>query len=141
MGCFVIPLLSTIILLPVLGAIIISLFPKGKEEGIRRFSLILLTIDFCLSLFLFFGFKADEASMQFVEYIPWIKQFGISYHLGIDGISLLLVMLTTFLSPLALLSSWKAVKENVKGFCLTVLLLQAGMLGVFCSLDLLLFYI
>jgi NADH-quinone oxidoreductase subunit M len=79
--------------------------------------------------------------MQFVEFFPWVKEFGISYHMGIDGISILLILLTTFLSPLAILSTWSAVTERVKGYMVSLLFLEVGMLGVFCALDFFLFYV
>jgi NADH-quinone oxidoreductase subunit M len=86
-------------------------------------------------------FDSNTWEMQFVENIPWISQFGISYHMGIDGISVLLVLLTTFLSALAILSTWSAVTEGVKGYMISLLFLEVGMLGVFCALDFVLFYV
>src|SRR5687767_15899777 len=79
--------------------------------------------------------------MQFVERVPWIPAFGIDYYIGIDGISLLLVVLTGFLTPIALLSSWEGVEKKVKEFSIFILLLEAAMIGVFVSLDLFLFYV
>src|SRR6185295_18636684 len=79
--------------------------------------------------------------MQFVERRPWIPAWGISYHLGVDGLSLWLVLLTTFLTPLCLLGSWTSVKKRVREFVAFMLLLEAGMLGVFVALDLFLFYV
>src|ERR1044071_1240929 len=97
---------------------------------------------FIISLPLWFWFDRDNADqMQFVQNIPWIQTIGANYHVGIDGISLLLVLLTTLLGPLAVLSSWDAIQERVKEYYVFMLMLQAGMLGVFISLDFFLFYV
>ena len=96
--------------------------------------------NFLLSLLLFFYFQSETAGMQFVENVPWIPSLGVSYHLGVDGISLFLVLLTTLLSAVAILSSWTAITERVKEYYIFMLLLEMGMLGVFVSLDLFLFF-
>ena len=96
---------------------------------------------FLVSIPLWTRFDAGSADYQFVEHRAWMPSLGISYHLGIDGISLLLVLLTTFLVPLVLLSAWDAIESRLKEFVVTMLLLETGMLGVFVALDLFLFYI
>ncbi|MEK7364099.1 MAG: NADH-quinone oxidoreductase subunit M [candidate division NC10 bacterium] len=135
------PILSAVTFLPVLGAVILALLPRRRAALVRWFAFLVAAATFAVSLLLYTGFDAASADYQFPERLPWMPSFGISYHLGIDGISLLLVLLTTFLSPLALLSSWRAVEDRVKEFSITMLLLETGMLGVFVSLDLFLFYI
>src|SRR5207249_2056025 len=97
-------------------------------------------VTFALSLPLYFGFDRDNPGYQFEEYRMWMPTLGVSYHIGIDGISLLLVLLTTFLTPLALASAWDGIEDRVEGFVATMLILETGMLGVFVSLDLFLFY-
>jgi len=97
--------------------------------------------DFLLSLYLPVNFDANSPGMQFSVVKPWIGSFGIFYRLGVDGISLFLVLLTTFLSVLSIYSAFSAITEKVKGFYISFLLLEAGMLGVFVSLDLFLFYV
>ena len=135
------PLLSLVTFLPAAGALIVAALPRHRESTTRWVAFLAATATFVLSLALYTGFDPAEPGYQFVEQRPWMPTFGISYHLGIDGISLLLVLLTTFLSPLALLSSWRAIETGVKEFAVTMLLLETGMLGVFVSLDLFLFYI
>ena len=134
-------LLSLLLLTPLAGGIILLFIDKNKENVIRYFGLIVSTLAFVISLFLFFNYDLTKGGFQFVEKIEWIQNLHISYNVGIDGISLLLVMLTTFLTPLTLLSSWKSINHKVKEFTFFMLLLEVGMLGVFVSLDLFLFYI
>ncbi len=135
------PILSAVTFLPVLGAVILALLPRHRATLVRWFAFLVAAATFAVSLLLYAGFDAASADYQFPERLAWMPSFGISYRLGIDGISLLLVLLTTFLSPLALLSSWRAVQDRVKEFSISMLLLETGMLGVFVSLDLFLFYI
>ncbi len=138
------PLLSTIVFLPMLGALGLLAIPNrdGERNGlVRQLALGISLAVFAVSLVLWSRFDTTSADFQFLEKAAWIPAFGIEYHLGVDGISLWLVVLTGFLTPLALLSSWQSVESNVKGFSFFVLTLQTGMLGVFVSLDLFLFYI
>ncbi len=116
-------------------------FDKQEKHGlIKSFAFAIALINFILSLYLYFNF-VPENGFQFEINRTWIQSLGISYHLGVDGISLFLVLLTTFLSALAILSSWSAIQEKVKGYMVTMLFLEAGMIGVFVSLDLFLFYV
>ncbi|MBI5788524.1 MAG: NADH-quinone oxidoreductase subunit M [Candidatus Schekmanbacteria bacterium] len=135
------PILSMIVFLPLLGILGMFFIPRHKEEIIRRYTFGVMFLDLILVVKLFAYFDSNTAQMQFVEQIPWIDLLGVSYHLGIDGISLLLLFLTTFLGTISVLSAWKAIKERVKDFMVCMLLLQVGVLGVFASLDLFLFYI
>lgn len=134
-------LLSTVIFLPLIGSLILLFIKKEKLALLKYSALAVSTITFILSLFLFFQFRENEIGFQFVTKFLWIKSLNISYHIGIDGISLLLILLTTFLTPLTILSSWESIKNNVKEFLFFFLVLETGMIGVFASLDLFLFYI
>jgi len=133
--------LSLVTFIPALGAVLILLLPRGRGTGPKALALLISLVTFALSLPLWFKFNPASPEYQFVEQRAWMPTLGISYHLGIDGISLLLVLLTTFLMPLVLLSAWHAIESRVKEFAITMLLLETGMLGVFVSLDLFLFYI
>jgi NADH-quinone oxidoreductase subunit M len=135
------PLLSTIVFLPLAGALALALVPRERHEAIRGFTLGLTTLVFALSLSLYAKFDDAVPGFHFVETAKWIPAYGISYKLGIDGISILLVLLTTFLMPITILSSWTAIAQRVKEFHIAMLLLETGMLGVFTSLDLVLFYV
>ena len=134
------PILSIITYIPLLGAIAIMLFLR-RDNTIRWFANIVVVVDFIVSLRLIQGFVKDRYAIQFVEKVPWIESFNVQYYLGVDGISILLVLLTTFLGVLAILSSWTAIQERVKEYYIFMLLLQTGMLGVFFSLDFFLFYV
>jgi NADH-quinone oxidoreductase subunit M len=135
------PILSVITYLPLLGILVICLIDSRRHDLMRWVAFLCAVVTFLVSLPLYFMFDAGTWQMQFVERTPWITDFGISYHMGIDGISLFLVLLTTFLSALAILSTWSAVTEGVKGYMVSLLFLETGMLGVFCALDFILFYV
>ncbi len=135
------PLLSLIVFLPALGALLLLLIPKEAQRMQKLFALGVTLVTFVISLPIFLQFDSATEAFQFVERRPWIELLGASYHVGVDGISLLMVMLTTFLSPIILLSSWSAIQKSVRGYLFSMLLLETGMLGVFVSLDLLLFYV
>jgi NADH-quinone oxidoreductase subunit M len=134
-------LLSIVTLLPLAGAIIILFLPKEGKNAVRSVAMVASVLDFLVSIILFFRFQLGTSAMQFVERYEWISSLGISYHLGIDGISLFLVLLTTFLTPLCVLGSWKSIQERVKEYMFFMLFLEVGMIGVFVSLDLFLFYV
>ena len=137
------PVLTSLIALPIVGALVL-LFIKDDEahEGIvRRVALIVSVLVFAETLLLWSRFDAGSDQFQFVEQYAWIPAFGINYLVGVDGISLLLLVLTGFLTPLALLSSWESVHRKTRAFCVFVLLLESAMMGVFVSLDLFLFYV
>jgi NADH-quinone oxidoreductase subunit M len=135
------PLLSAITFAPLVGALILLFVNRKSHELMRWIALIFMILDFAISLVAFFHFDPTSSSMQLLEQHMWVKNWGISYKLGIDGISLFLVLLTTLLGPLVILASWKDIKTRVKEFLVCLLFLQVGMLGVFVSLDLLLFYV
>jgi NADH-quinone oxidoreductase subunit M len=135
-------LLSIITFLPLIGVILLFFMNKNSHAVLRAFTLVVSLIVFLVSLPLVMGFQ-NNAEFQFVERIPWITAgpFQMNYHVGIDGISLWLVILTTFIMPIAILSTWTAVEVKVKEYMICLLLLEVGMIGAFISLDLFLFYI
>jgi NADH-quinone oxidoreductase subunit M len=134
-------ILSAVTFLPVLGAALVFLLPRRAEGLVKVTALATSLVTFAVSVPLFTRFDASLSAYQFVEQRAWMPTLGVSYHLGVDGISLLLVLLTTFLMPLVLLSSWHSIERRWKEFAITMLLLETGMLGVFVALDLFLFYV
>ena len=136
-----IPLLSVVTFLPLAGAAILIFVNKDKREAIRWITLGVTGADFVASLPLFFSFHAGNSQMQFLESVPWIPEYGITYLMGIDGISLFLVLLTTFLTFVSAIACWRDIQDKLKAFMICLLFLETGMIGVFVSLDLFLFYI
>ncbi|MCA0352052.1 MAG: NADH-quinone oxidoreductase subunit M [Chloroflexi bacterium] len=132
-------ILSLVVFLPAVGAIILA-FMRGQRGAARIFALGWSTLVFAVSLPILFNFKHDAAGLQFYEYFNWIPDWGVRYELGLDGISLWLVLLTTFVTPLAIWSAWN-VEEKTNNFLMLILLQETGMLGVFLAQDLFLFYI
>jgi NADH-quinone oxidoreductase subunit M len=135
------PLLTSLVLVPLAGAAAIALIPREREALIQRVALVVSLAVFAGTLLLWSRFDASSADFQFVERHAWIPSFGIDYFVGVDGISLFLIVLTGFLTPLALLSSWESIHSRVKAFAMFVLALEAAMVGVFIALDLFLFYV
>src|SRR4029450_3678787 len=135
------PLLTYLVLAPLAVAAAIALISREREALIQRVALVVSLAVFAGTLLLWSRFDASSADFQFVERHAWIPAFGIDYFVGVDGISMFLVVLTGFLTPLALLSSWDSVHHRVKEFSLFMLALESAMIGVFISLDLFLFYI
>jgi NADH-quinone oxidoreductase subunit M len=135
-------LLSIITFLPLVAALILALFLRGDDPAARKnakwLALLATTATFLVSLFVLFGFDPKDTGFQFVEEGEWI--LGLQYKMGVDGISVLFVMLTTFLMPLTIASCW-SVEERVKEYMIAFLVLETLMLGVFCALDLVLFYL
>jgi NADH-quinone oxidoreductase subunit M len=134
------PILSIITFIPLAGALLLIFINKDKENLMRTIALILTIVTFVISLSLYFNFDSQNPDLQFVEKSSWIG-YGIDYHIGIDGISLLLVLLTAFLMPIAILSSWKYIGKRVKEYLIFMLLLETGIIGVFVSINLFLFYV
>jgi NADH-quinone oxidoreductase subunit M len=135
------PLLTTVVFLPLVGALVLLGVPRQQQTAIRGCALVTMLLTFGVSLVLYLVFDADLPQMQFGERVAWVRSLGIYYHLGVDGISLPLVLLTTLLSPIALLEAWYSVETKVKEFAMFMLVLETGMLGVFLALDLFLFFI
>ncbi|HSL91400.1 MAG TPA: NADH-quinone oxidoreductase subunit M [Candidatus Limnocylindrales bacterium] len=134
-------LLTVLIFFPLAGALLLVLLPRNDHRLLRNVTFAVTLAEFLLSLPVALSFDGATAAMQFVSRAPWIPAYGIEYHLGIDGISLWLVMLTTFLMPIAILSTYAAVEKHVKEFMVFMLVLEVGMEGVFLAVDLFLFYI
>ncbi|HEY7500943.1 MAG TPA: NADH-quinone oxidoreductase subunit M [Vicinamibacterales bacterium] len=139
-------MLSLIVFLPLVGAVL-ALLAGGRgdrperEPLVRNVALLTSLVTFAATLWLWWRFDPASADFQFVERYDWIRTFNIQYYVGVDGISLFLVVLTGFLTPLALLSSWESVHKGVKTFSFFILALETAMLGVFVSIDLFLFYV
>src|SRR3990170_1236260 len=139
------PILTYITFIPLLGAIILMFVPKKEETFIKYFANIVAIIDMIVSFFLIPYFNSNTYKMQFVERFTWFEMKSINlevfYFFGVDGISILLVLMTTILGFLAILSSWTAITERIKEYYIFILLLQTGMIGVFFALDFFLFYV
>jgi len=141
MSIFGVPILSLLIFFPLVGAFVLLFIKKENLGALRTVAFIISIVEFIFSLPLFFAFDTTTAAMQFVESTWWVQSYGISYKLGIDGISLLLVLLTTFLTVLCILCSWSAITFRVKEYMISFLFLETGMLGALMALDLILFYV
>jgi NADH-quinone oxidoreductase subunit M len=134
-------MLTALTFLPLAGALLMLVFMRGRPNAYRTMALVTTIFTFALSIYIATQFRTGTADFQFVEDVPWIASLGVSYHVGIDGISLLLVLLTTLLSVVAILGSWNSIKDRGLAFFISLLVLETGMLGVFVSLDLFLFYL
>ncbi|HZW36447.1 MAG: NADH-quinone oxidoreductase subunit M [Deltaproteobacteria bacterium] len=134
-------LLTVLIFFPLAGALLLFFLPRENPRLIRNVTFLVTLVEFFLSLPVALNFDGATAAMQFVSRTPWIPAYGIEYSVGVDGISLWLVMLTTFLMPIAILSTYAAVEKHVKEFMVFMLVLEVGMVGVFLAVDLFLFYI
>ena len=134
-------ILTLITFLPVAGAALLLFMRKASTGAIRNIALGVSLVTLLLSLPLFSEFDVSNPGMQFEQSVPWIPSLGIQYHVGIDGISLFLVLLTTVLTPIAILSSWNSIEKRVREYYLFMLLLETGMIGVFVALDFFLFYV
>ena len=132
--------LSLLLAIPVIGAVLIAFLPRRNARALFAAALIASGVNFLLSMKILSEFDAGSGAMQFLERMPWMPSFGIEYIVGIDGISLFLVLLTTLLMPIAILASWP-VQARVKEYLVFMLLLETGMLGAFVALDLFLFYV
>jgi NADH-quinone oxidoreductase subunit M len=135
-------ILSIITYTPLVGAVVLLLPPFKRNDDAARWAANLFGFaGFLVSLPLWFWFDRSAEGFQFVERYAWIPSIGVQYLFGVDGISTLLILLTTLLGFIAILSSWTAITDRVRQFYVFLLLLQAGMLGVFCALDMFLFYV
>jgi len=133
-------ILTLVTFTPLLGAIALLLFSRSNLKAVRGFALAVALLTFVLSLHLIAHFDPAQSGFQFVVDVPWIAAAGIDYHMGIDGISVYLILLTTALTPLAILASW-SLTDRTKEYFLFMLVLETGMIGVFAALDLFLFYL
>ena len=133
-------LLSLILFTPALAALVLLLVPRERVRQIRWLAFVFSLVPLALSLVLWFSYDPAQAGFQYVEKAAWYDVVNASYHLGVDGISVSMVLLTALLTPLAILISW-SIEENVRTYMVLFLLLQTGMLGVFLALDLMLFFV
>ncbi|HEX9614855.1 MAG TPA: NADH-quinone oxidoreductase subunit M [Bacteroidota bacterium] len=134
-------ILTLSIFFPLAGVVALFFVNRHNLRAIKTIGIVAACATFAVSLFLFFEFDASQSGFQFTESAPWIEGLNIGYEVGLDGMSLLLVMLTTFLTPVALLGTWNSVEHRLKEYTMMVLLLEVGMTGVFAALDLFLFYV
>jgi len=138
------PILSIVTFLPLVGAAFL-LFVRGTPDVVARQSryvaLWTTLITFVISLFIWFGFETGTADFQFVEKVDWLPEYRIGYHMGVDGISMLFVILSTFLMPICVLASWDSIQKMVREYMIAFLILETMMVGMFCALDMVLFYV
>jgi NADH-quinone oxidoreductase subunit M len=137
------PILSTVTFLPLVGAFLIFMIRDdgvSAQRNIRNVALLTTVFTFVLSLLIWIGFDNGQSGFQMVEKTDWLDS-GISYHIGVDGISMLFVILTTFLMPLCIAASWVSVEKRVKEYMIAFLILETMVIGVFCALDIVLFYV
>ena len=134
------PIISSLILLPSIGALFLFFINSKNINGIKYVSLFVSIINFLISIYLWLIFDQSSYEFQFVESRVWIKDF-INYKVGVDGISILFIILTTFITPLCILSVNSSIKNRLKEFLIAILLMETLMIGVFCSLDLVIFYL
>ncbi len=145
---FDMPLLTIVTFLPLVGALMILFVTMGDEDGefelakrnVRNVALFTTVITFLVSLLIWIEFDNSVAGFQMEENVEWIGPF-MSYHLGVDGISMLFVILTTFLMPFAILASWQSITKNIKQYMIAFLILETFMIGVFVALDIMVFYV
>jgi len=135
------PILSVLIFLPLVGIVPLLFLDQKNDKVLKGYTLALSLVEFLLSLRLWFGFNDAYGGMQFVERHNWLPQYGVSYYLGVDGFSLLLILLATLLTPICVLATWNDVQTRVKEFMICLLFMMSGMIGVFVSLDIFLFYV
>lgn len=138
------PILSLVTYLPLVG-VVIMLFIRGDRETVaansRWAALWTSLIVFAVSLVLWFDFDRANPGFQFVEFVPWMPEYGMNYQMGVDGISVLFVLLTTVLTPICVIASWEFIKDQVREYMITFLILETMMVGTFCALNLIMFYI
>src|SRR4029453_7741819 len=138
------PILSLVTFLPLVGAFF-CLIVNGPKEAVERncrsIAIVTSGVTFLISLLLWARFDATKAGFQFEEKMDWVPALGIGYHMGIDGISLFFVLLSTLLTPICILASWEAVHVRLKEYMVAFLVLETFMVGMFCALDLALFYV
>src|SRR5581483_1995556 len=135
------PIISVLLVLPLAAALVTAVLPRGNARLVKGWAFVVVAVEFILSLYLLANFVPNTSDMQFVEQYNWVPQFGISYHVGVDGLSLWLVMLTTFLMLIAIPASFGEINDRVREYFIYFMILEAAMLGVFVALDLFLLYV
>ena len=136
-----VPILSMILHAPMIAALMLFVIPRDNVEGLKRAALVFSLIPFLLSLLMLANFNVADGGLQFTEHVVWNDRLGISYALGVDGFSLWLILLITFLTPLLLLSAWKSIDHGVKEFLILNLFLESAMMGALVAADLFLFFV
>ena len=134
-------LLTAMIFIPLIGMVVLLLLPQKNEELIKRVALAITFVPLLLAVFLFTQYNRSISGLQFEYDIDWISAFNIRYHVGIDGLSVTLLLLTALLGPICVLASWRNIEKGIKAYLALFLLLETGMIGFFCALDLFLFYV
>ncbi|MFB3041285.1 MAG: NuoM family protein [Candidatus Poribacteria bacterium] len=134
-------LLTAMIFIPLIGMVVLLLLPQENEELIKRVALAFTFVPLFLAVFLFIQYNRSISGLQFEYNTDWISAFNIHYHIGIDGLSVTLLLLTALLGPICVLASWRNIEKGIKAYFALFLLLETGMIGFFCALDLFLFYV
>ncbi|WP_018953529.1 NADH-quinone oxidoreductase subunit M [Thioalkalivibrio sulfidiphilus] len=135
------PLLSLVIWTPIIGGILVLMAGDKMPDGARRLALFFSVLTFLISIPLFVHFDRGTHEMQFVELLPWISTFNVNYHLGVDGISMPLILLTTFTTVLVVIAAWEVIQKRVSQYMAAFLIMEGFMNGVFAALDSVLFYV
>jgi NADH-quinone oxidoreductase subunit M len=133
-------IVTLLIVLPLLGAVVIATLPQVETRLAQGVGLAFAALEFLVSIPLGTGFEVGKAGMQFETNVPWIESFGIHYHVGVDGFSLWIVLLTTLLTPLCIWGAWRSIEKRGGEFVIAMLVLEAGMIGTLVALDLVLFF-
>ncbi|MBX7079276.1 MAG: NADH-quinone oxidoreductase subunit M [Nannocystaceae bacterium] len=133
--------LTMLLLVPMLGALVVATLPQSESRLAQGVGLAFAALEFLISIPLGTGFVAGEAGMQFETKLPWIRDLGIYYHVGVDGFSLWIVLLTTLLTPLCILGAWKSIEKRGGEFVAAMLVLETGMIGALVALDMILFFV
>jgi NADH-quinone oxidoreductase subunit M len=134
-------LVTLVVFQPLLSAVLVALLPQNEKRLVRAWTFLALLLNFALTVVLYAAFVPTGAEFQLEQRVAWIPELGISYHVGVDGLAVSLMLLTGFLGPLVVLSSWRFIESRVKSFHLALLLIQTAMLGALASLDVILFYV
>ena len=134
-------LLSLMVFVPLLGMIVVLLLPRESEELIKRVALVFTLIPLVLAVYLYITHNQPDLEHLWKQNVPWIATFNIQYHIGIDGLSAILILLTALLGPICVLASWRNIEKGIKAYMALFLLLETGMLGFFAALDLFLFFV
>ncbi len=134
-------LITLVVFQPLLAAVVVALLPQNEKRLVRGWTFLALLINFGLTVLLYAAFEPRGAEFQLEQRVPWISELGISYHVGVDGLAVSLMLLTGFLGPLVVLASWRFIDTRVKSFHLALLLIQTAMLGALAALDVILFYV
>lgn len=129
------------IFIPLLGMVAVLLLPRASEELIKRVALLFTLIPLALAVYLFISYDRSNGGTQYAVNVPWIPAFNIQYHIGIDGLSVTLLLLTALLGPICVIASWRNIEKGIKAYMALFLLLETGMIGFFAALDLFLFYV